>query len=363
MSEYAEWDETLARIVETGGTTLLLGGTDVGKTTFARALANAYAESGQNCAVLDGDLGQSEIGPPACLGIGRVEAEKPIRALSEIAPETLRFLGTTSPQGFSLEFAVGMRSLADTLPSASPLAVPSALRFPLIVDTGGYLHGAWAVRLFFALTDLLKPAHLVALQRKDELSPFLTPLRFRELPEIHRLPIPEVIAKKPPKYRAQRRALKFASFFQNAQELSFSFDEVALGGTWLGSGEPVAAHIQKFIASSLGVHNKVYYAELSSGVLGVMSQKAAAPQSPALAQIAQTLKVESVAVTPAPQLKHLLVGLEGASGRFLALGSLSSLDFRRRTLGVLTTLPAGGAVRGIRFGSIRVTPEGEEVKG
>lgn len=343
MSDYAEWAETIGTIVETGGTTLLLGGTDVGKTTFARLLANAFAEAGKDCAVLDADLGQSEIGPPACIGLGRMKAGKPVLALSELEPEALRFLGTVSPQGYSLEFSAGVRIVADC-----------AVGETLIVDTGGYLHGAWAQRLFFVLMDLLKPQHLVALQRKDELSPFLLPLRYRDDFRLHQPQIPSVISKKPSKYRTQRRELKFASALRDAEELTFSFDEVALIGTWLGSGEPVAPHIQKFIATSLGAQNKVYYAEMRSGVLGVMSQRPVPPQSPALAQIAETLKTETVAITPAPQLKHLLVGLEGVSGKLLALGSLASLDFRRRTLGVLTPLRVPGAVRTLRFGTIRI---------
>ena len=348
MTEFAEWSDTLQKIIATGGTTLLLGGVDTGKTTFTKTLANGFATANQSCAVLDGDLGQSEIGPPACLGVGVVKAGKPVQSLSDIPPERLRFLGTTSPQGISLEFVTGMKVLADFSIRSNPE------RLPFIVDTGGYLHGEWAQRLFFALVELLEPTHLVALQRKDELKPFLHPLRFRDNLLIHTPAIPEVLTQKPAKYRAQRRELKFAAALADAEELTFSFDDLALTGTWLGTGEPVAPHIQKYIESALGTNNKVYYAEQRAGFLGIMCQREVSANSGAVGQISQTLKVETVALTAAPKLKSLLVGLEGSSGKLLALGSLSSLDFRRRILGVMTPFRTAGAVRTLRFGRVRL---------
>ena len=51
-----------------------LGGMDVGKTTFTRRLVNRLTTQGQRAAIVDGDLGQSEIGPPACVGMAFADA-------------------------------------------------------------------------------------------------------------------------------------------------------------------------------------------------------------------------------------------------------------------------------------------------
>src|SRR5689334_12910861 len=102
---YADWESTLAAIVEMGGSTLIMGGIDAGKTTFTRLLVNRLVERGRRIGVIDADLGQSEIGPPACVGLALVDA--PIAALSDAVPHALAFVGATSPLGHLLEHAVG----------------------------------------------------------------------------------------------------------------------------------------------------------------------------------------------------------------------------------------------------------------
>ena len=108
---YAEWKSALNALAASPGTTLLLGGMDVGKTTFTRLLANRFLEAGCPPALLDADLGQSEIGPPACVGIAFCDA--PILALSDLKPHALAFVGSASPPGYLLEHVAGIRRLAD----------------------------------------------------------------------------------------------------------------------------------------------------------------------------------------------------------------------------------------------------------
>jgi polynucleotide 5'-hydroxyl-kinase GRC3/NOL9 len=345
---YAVWEETLAAIAASPeGVTLLLGGTDVGKTTFARLLVNRMTEAGRRVALLDADLGQSEIGPPACAGLAFAHA--PVPALSDLPPHALAFVGSTSPPGHLLELAVAMRRLAD-------LAAPH----PLVVDTGGYLHGASARRLHQTTFDLLMPAHVVGLQRGEELNALLAPMRLREGCRLHTPPVPEVISRKPSAFRAQRRAMRFAAYFQHAQLHSYGFEEVTLLGPWMGTGAPVAAHLLKFLNQTLGPRVRVYYAELLDRHLGLMVSAPIRTDHPGLGMAMETLKAREVSVTVAPRLKHLLLGLEGANGKLLGLGLLEALDFRRRTLGILTPIRAPSAARVLRFGSLRVTPEGAE---
>lgn len=381
-----EWEDALETIAASGGTTLLIGGMDTGKTTFSRLLLNRCievdiskenrdvnnkensadaepnaADSGirtqtrtatkkvDRVAVLDADLGQSEIGPPACVGLAF--AGQPVLSLSDLQPALLAFVGSVTPHGWLLELVTAVRRLADSTPAG----------MPLIIDTGGYLQGASARRLIQTLCDLLAPAHIVALQRSTELTPFLPPLRRRGNCTLHLLPIPAAITHKTPRLRTQRRAMRFAAYFQNAVEHSYNFDEVAFGGTWLGTGTPLAAHLLKFAAQTLRSRGKVYYAERSDQHLGIMTSHPVPHDAPELGILLQELKAKSMTITSAPRLKHLLVGLETGGGKLLGLGSLSAVDFRRRTLGVLTPVRAPAAASILRFGSLRVAPDGSEV--
>jgi polynucleotide 5'-hydroxyl-kinase GRC3/NOL9 len=349
---YVEWEPTLNEIATADPQrplrVMLLGGTDVGKTTFTRLLVNRLTGAGRRVGIVDADLGQSEIGPPTCIGMAFADA--PVPALSSLTPHTLAFVGSTSPPGHLLEHAAGVCRLAD-------LVRPH----PLVVDTSGFLHGAVARRLNQAEFDLLQPTHLVALQRDGELEATLAPMRRRESCALHMPAIPAVIGKKPSSFRAQRRTMRFAAYFDTATLYTYTFDQVALVGTWLNSGTPLAPHLLKFLNQSLGEEVRVYHAEMFGRHLGLMVSRPAAPDSPGIGIAQQQLRAQTVSITVAPRLKHLLLGLEGGNGKLLGLGLLEAIDFRRRTLGVLTPVRAPGAAQVIRLGGLRVAPNGSEI--
>ena len=345
---YAEWQPVLDTLTDAPGTTLLLGGMDAGKTTFTRLLAHRWLAAGRPPALLDADLGQSEIGPPACVGLALLDA--PALALSDLAPLALAFVGTTSPPSVLLELVAAIRRLADL-----------AADRPLLIDTSGYIHGTGARRLNQQTFDLLAPLHVVALQRHGELEPLLAPMRRRDGCTIHTPPVAAVIGRKPPRFRAQRRAMRFAAYFQNAALHTYAFDDIAFVGTWLGGGSPVAPHLMKFLNQSLGVGRKVYHAELCDRELGLMVNQPIPPHLPEIPMLLQQMKAQSLAVTVAPRLKHLLVGLESANGKLLGLGLIETLDFRRAVIGILTPVRAPAAARIVRFGSLRLQPDGTEI--
>lgn len=345
-AQYPEWNATLDAIVSEGGTTMLLGGIDVGKTTFARLLVNHALAKGRRVAVLDGDVGQSEIGPPGCIGLGFAEA--PIPALSAIAPHALAFVGAVSPVGRLPEHIAGMVRLAC-----------GAGERQLVIDTGGYIRGPEARRLIQTEFDLLAPAHLVALQRREELQSALHSIRRRSDCRLHTPPVAAVIGVKSPGLRAQRRAMRFSHYFAGSESRQFPLDEIAIYGSWLGSGKPVPAHILRFLNETLG-EIRVHYAETSAGHLGLMTNQPLPPDCPELGIIQGQLRVNEISVTVARRWKHLLVGLETSSGKLLGLGLLDSLDFRRRMIGIHTPIQSPAAVRIVRLGLQRLRPDGTD---
>ena len=88
----AAWAELADRLASSSWRRLIvLGGTDVGKSNFLRFLARVLGERGQTVALLDTDLGQKMVGPPACVVLARCTAEV------ELQVERIRFVGETSP--------------------------------------------------------------------------------------------------------------------------------------------------------------------------------------------------------------------------------------------------------------------------
>src|SRR5947209_10904243 len=92
-----DWDAALDRAAAMTGTVVLIGPPDSGKSTFALALANRLAEVGRPAAVIDADVGQSEIGPPGAIGMARVEGAG--GALSGLRGRGLAVVGRTRPFG------------------------------------------------------------------------------------------------------------------------------------------------------------------------------------------------------------------------------------------------------------------------
>ena len=344
---YAEWQPALDRLAGVTGVVLLAGGTDTGKTTFTRLLANSAAQLGRQVSVVDGDLGQSEIGPPTCVSLA--DCIQPGEALSDASPSVVRFVGTTSPASVPLDYAVAVKRAVDT--STGELT---------IVDIGGYISGAGARHLFRELCSLIRPASVAAFQRASEAEPMVG-AGAADCGEVVRLTVPACIARRPPVYRAQRRAARFGSYFAGAQEAVFHFDEVRLENTWLGSGVSLPAHLLRFASQTLASEARVFYAETAGSHLRLMVNRPLRDDSPLLGLVQAQLRAESVTVSLAPRLKHLIVGLEAERGGLLGLGLIEAIDFRRRTVGVLTPVRAPGAAKVVRLGLHRIQPDGREI--
>ena len=68
-------DEQLRAVIDAAAgaaVVVVIGESDTGKTTLVTALANAAFARGFGVGIVDADLGQSEIGPPTTIGLGRV---------------------------------------------------------------------------------------------------------------------------------------------------------------------------------------------------------------------------------------------------------------------------------------------------
>jgi polynucleotide 5'-hydroxyl-kinase GRC3/NOL9 len=178
--------------------TLVLGATDTGKTTLVAALAAALAAAGHAVGVVDADLGQSDVGPPTTVGLGRVRG--PIERLADAELVELEFLGVTSP-------ARCMRQTAE----ATARLVRRALERGcdrVLVDTSGLVQGPFGLALKRQKIDRVDPDVLVALQRREECEPILRLYAGRPRPVTVRLPAAATTRRSDAVRRlARRRAL------------------------------------------------------------------------------------------------------------------------------------------------------------
>lgn len=328
----------------------LLGATDSGKTTMAAFLANVAVGAGMKVAVVDADVGQSEIGPPGCVGLGLVEG--PIERLRDIRPVYASFVGSNSPELLSF-----------TTASAAKLTLDRALSFSpdlIILDTTGLVWGRTARFLKNTKVQLVTPTHILALQRGLELEHLLRPWESLGNPDtkVVRAPMSPKATDKSKRDRRTFREKAFRQYFATAASREFDLTKVALFRTTYLTGRPMDESETRLLSQDLRCD--IAHAEwLPDGIFVVAGGYF---ELGGLDRIKEREGVDEVFLTKADRFENLLTGLVDRSGTLLGVGLLTSLDFRRRAGVVVSPLsgPELDRVAGLEFGILKVLPTGEE---
>ncbi|MGE5484993.1 MAG: Clp1/GlmU family protein [Ignavibacteriales bacterium] len=291
MKEWARVFETLA--VEPG-VTMMIGGPDTGKTTLTSFLANAFFEAGVTTAIVDADVGQSDIGPPGTIGLAIVDT--PLRRMGEASLRSAYFVGANSPEGHMHYMIAGTRKMVDR-------AVACAAR-AILVDTTGLVHGHFGLHLKQAKYDAIEPRYVVGVQRSNEIEHILGPLERHGPAKVIRMGVSS---------RARARSYEERRQFRQAA---------------------YRRHFSPAIASR-------------------------AP----LDRLAFLRASRDVRLVPEKAFANALVGLLDSRGEFLAEGTIEQVDFRDSTVTIVSRLTNEefSRVAAVAFGSLRVTPDGNEV--
>lgn len=218
------WLPVAEEVFNSGKVVMVLGGVDTGKTYLSRQLANYLVNRGRKVAIVDADVGQAYVGPPATIGLGMITKE--LSPEENIPPASFYFVGSVSPVRFFLPTVVGTK-----------LMVEKALHLGaevVIVDTCGLIQNGLGKILKCSEIELVVPRHILALQRKDELEHILCTYQFLNI-VIHRLKVSPLVKVRTPKMRADYRYFRFKSFFEGAQEQEISLSKVVVSNKL---GEP-----------------------------------------------------------------------------------------------------------------------------
>ncbi len=154
-----------------------IGTSDAGKTTLVTMLAGELASGGVRVAIVDADVGQSEIGPPTTVGLGRVTGR--VGRLSEATLVALHFVGVSSPARDITGVVEGARRMTDRARADGFERV--------LVDTSGLVAG-WPGRLLKQRKiDAIDPDLLLVLERADECEPVARRYEGAQRPRVVRL--------------------------------------------------------------------------------------------------------------------------------------------------------------------------------
>ena len=158
--------EAILGLVKRPVVVLLLGAADCGKSSLCTYLLNNLIDGKSKVAVLDGDLGQSDIGPSATIGYALTS--KCVADLYDLKLKNAFFVGVTSPIKAIAKVIEGLTAMkAEIFQQQADF---------VLVNTDGWVSGDVAIKYKAALIDAIKPDVIVGVQMEDELGPLIAEL-------------------------------------------------------------------------------------------------------------------------------------------------------------------------------------------
>lgn len=341
----SSWESVSRETVSYKGpvTVLVIGGIDSGKSSFCVYLANRALERGRRVAVIDGDLGQSDIGPPSTIGFSRVTT--PIKDLFEMEAENAIFVGLTSPSWAVSRVLEGLAKLKG--------AVSEADVDVLIVNTDGWIDGEDAAAYKARLVEGLVPHLVVGIQQERELEPILILLKETK---IFRVNSPPAIRGRGREKRKILRELGYKKYLKDARVRSLSLKRVRVEGAPLGSGVPLNGEQMERIKEVLGAR-PIYCEDTSDAVLIVLRADRWISEDRIL-RIEEGLG-KKVRIIREGKEKGLLVALKDAQGNFLGIGVLHGIEYGRGAMKVYT--PVRGGESSVCIGGVKLDRNGGEI--
>lgn len=339
------WKETVNSVLaqNSPATVMIVGGIDVGKTSFCSYLANEALKQKRKITLIDADLGQSDVGPPSTIGSCRIT--KPIKDIFETSAENICFIGVTSPSSAALKV---IETIADMKEKALKRPVDI-----LIINTDGWIEGEDAIRYKVTLIKEIQPTVLVGIQEQNELTFLLGAVT-----EIQRLAIESspAVRKRDREERKVLRELAYKKYLKGATIESFPLSWIKLSGVPFGIGAPPSRERLSKIVEQLGT-TPVYCEESPSSIFIALSKEQWADEEIAR-NIGQTLK-KDVKIAWEGDEEGLIVALHDKNGDFLGIGVLDEIDYERKALKVYTPVKKG--VVSISVGQIKLDKTGKEL--
>lgn len=325
------WLKHSHEILQKKGIVMIMGAPDTGKTTFATFLANQALEKGISVAVIDSDIGQSDIGPPSTIGLAFVH--NTINNISDIAADKFYFVGTTSVQDVC-DMVLGLTNLVEKAKERAEL---------VIIDTCGYVLGDTGRRLKVMKLQSINPDFVVAFQRREELHPILRTWEG----SIIKADVPKEVRNVPRRTRREIRESRWKKAFEEAKERQIDLEEKMLLNTYLLSGKRIDTNLFKKLLQC----NVIYAEEIPEGYFIVKKEKFHEYQPKQVLISGDTLKVLDVGWE-----ENLVVGLR-KKGTFVDLGIIKKINYHNM-MAVISCKEHDFDT--IKFGRIKVDESGCE---
>lgn len=207
------WREAGDLLKQSQGVAVVLGDVDVGKSTLSTYLANVCFAHGVQTSIIDGDVGQADIGPPTTTSSSTVSNH--ILSLQDLRPERSHFIGDTSPSHVSAKLIQSITHLKDEISPRSEVK---------ILNTDGWIKDEEAVTYKLHLLNSLQPNLVLGLSSNNELDPILEPQHCTTL----KLEASPFTRSRTREERKKAREEGYRRFLQNPKHLDLKLNTIKL---------------------------------------------------------------------------------------------------------------------------------------
>jgi len=327
-------------IGSSGRCCIVIGGSDSGKTTFVTSLANFLYRKGYRVAVVDSDVGQSDIGPPGTIGMGILSRE--VGSMSEIEPSSIYFVGSFSPERNLMPCIIGTKLLVEKAISLEADKV--------LIDTTGLVLGGIGRTLKYHKIMLVRPDHIVAIRRRQELDPILDLFRNAGWTRIHEIQADPGVRRRSLQARREYRLKKLLSYFHNPLEVSLPFSRVKLLGGALGFGKALDRSEIDGLQDELEV--KILYGErISNSLVLIIESPSYKVEFMKMRRISDIDQI--ITYTPS-DYKFVLVGCLNKDCELISVGIMKDIIFSTMEIRLILPAPPSDEIAIVQMGKERI---------
>ncbi|MDH5482602.1 MAG: Clp1/GlmU family protein [Candidatus Bathyarchaeota archaeon] len=326
-------------------TAIVLGTVDSGKTSFCTYLINKLLNKKSRVAILDGDLGQSDIGPPCTVAYTFIV--RPVTDLFNLKAENAFFAGVTSPSKVTTKVVEGLATLKKEILGNNPDVV--------VINTDGWVEGEDAVKYKVRLVEELKPELVFCIQRKEELALFLNNLeRYRRIV----VDFPTAARQRSSEKRKNIRELGYVKYLRDAKIQSLPLDWLKIEGNevlGLGKTHQNIKRARK-IYELLGMR-PLHLAELRDKICIVIGARHWIDWE-CIKKVEEYTK-KKITVFRKGEEKGLLTALYDGHKKFLGIGVLQEIDYVRKVMKIFT--PASREISTVTIGEVKLDKNMKEI--
>lgn len=209
-----EWEGLLGELKKQKCTALFIGATDSGKSSLVKYLVKRLVQETIKVSIVDSDVGQSTLGLPGTISMKVFSNDKDIE---NFRFEKMFFVGSINPAKKISPTIEGSKRMVDVCREKSEIT---------FVDTTGLVSGEIGRALKIGKIKAIKPEHIIAIQRHDELEHIL---KLIENINIHRIRASVMAKCRDREDRMKYREKKFLDYFNEKRVSEFLLHQHDVG--------------------------------------------------------------------------------------------------------------------------------------